>query len=509
MTDLLAPPAPQAEVHEHGIVVLENVRGVSTSRSIGLGITIVVLAIIELAKFALLTTGTLETTIQFTYDNANAIPSLSTVMQVVVGVLGGVAIVGGIVLIARRWLRSLGISLAVVGTFLVAWPIALAANLNGSDDTLKNLTLPVTGTAWVIGAVTLVGGIAIIVTRSERAAYPVFFVAMALFIFTFLVWVARGSNLSSLDLTLTAILSSAFISATPLMFGSLSGVVCERAGVVNIAIEGQFMLGALSSAMVTSYIGATTLGFVAGTLVAAAFGALLGAILAYMALHFRANQIIVGVVLVAICTALVQFVIDQVLNNNQALNMGYGTQPIAIPGLSEIPIVGPVLFEQTYFVYLAIVLVALVNVVLFRTRWGLRVRSVGEKPKASETVGLNVTRIRFLTVMIGGAIAGIGGATFTIGQGTQMIVGITGGQGFIALAIMIFGRWRPWGAFMATLLFGFTIALGSQYGIYSSSFGVPDQLIQALPYLITIAAVAGLVGRVRPPAADGIPYSRE
>jgi hypothetical protein len=125
VTDLLAPPAPQAEVHEHGIVVLENVRGVSTSRSIGLGITIVVLAIIELAKFALLTTGTLETTIQFTYDNANAIPSLSTVMQVVVGVLGGVAIVGGIVLIARRWLRSLGISLAVVGTFLVAWPIAL------------------------------------------------------------------------------------------------------------------------------------------------------------------------------------------------------------------------------------------------------------------------------------------------------------------------------------------------------------------------------------------------
>jgi simple sugar transport system permease protein len=160
-------------------------------------------------------------------------------------------------------------------------------------------------------------------------------------------------------------------------------------------------------------------------------------------------------------------------------------------------------------VYLAFILVALVNVILFRTRWGLRIRSVGEKPKASETVGLNVARIRFITVVLGGAIAGIGGATFTIGLGSPMIVGITGGQGFIALAIMIFGRWRPWGAFMATLLFGFSIALGSQYGLYTSQFGVPNQLITALPYLITIAAVAGLVGRVRPPAADGIPYSRE
>ncbi|HUD70225.1 MAG TPA: ABC transporter permease [Acidimicrobiales bacterium] len=510
MTDVLAPPAPSPAVRENAVVTLESVRAVSTSRSIGLGIAVVLLALIELLKFALGTSGSLESTIQFADVPANAVPSLSTLMQVVVGVIGACAIAGGVVLIVRRRLRSLGVLAAVIGTILVAWPVALAANLNGPGDMLKSLTLPVTGTAWVIGLVSLAGGLALIATRSARAAYPIFFVAMALFIFAFLVWIARSSNVNSYEqLTLTALLATTFISATPLMFGSLSGVVCERAGVVNIAIEGQFMLGALGSEMITSYIGPTTFGFVAGTLVAAALGAILGAILAYMALRFRANQIIVGVVIVAICTALVQFVIDQVLNNSQWLNTGYQPQPIAIRGLSEIPVLGPVLFDQKFFVYLAFILVALVNVILFRTRWGLRIRSVGEKPKASETVGLNVARIRFITVVLGGAIAGIGGATFTIGLGSPMIVGITGGQGFIALAIMIFGRWRPWGAFMATLLFGFSIALGSQYGLYTSQFGVPNQLITALPYLITIAAVAGLVGRVRPPAADGIPYSRE
>jgi simple sugar transport system permease protein len=572
VTDVLVPPAPIASVPERAVVTLENVRAVSRSRSFGFGVAVIVIALIELLKFGLWTSGLLESTITFDDNTATAIPSLSTaipsppiLLQVVVGVLGGVAIAAGVMLITRRktqafslllvvvglilvaWpfallanlngpglqqvavgvlgglttaagvmlvvrrrAQSLSVVLIAAGVLLVAWPLALLANLNGPGDILKPLTLPVTGAAWVVGAVTLVGGLVLVVTRSARAAYPIFFVTMALFILVFLLWVSRGSSVSIVpQLTLTPILASTFIAATPLMFGSLAGLVCERAGVVNIAIEGQFMLGALGSSMLTSYIGATTLGFAAGTAVAAALGGLLGAILAYMALHFRANQIIVGVVIVSFCTALVQFMQNQVLNNSQWLNMGYGTQPIAIPWLSRIPVLGPVVFDENYFVYLAIVLVALVNVILFRTRWGLRIRSVGEKPKASETVGLNVTRIRFLVVVLGGMIAGIGGAAFTIGLGTPMIVGITGGQGFIALAIMIFGRWRPWGAFSATLLFGFSLAIGTQYGLYGAQFGVPDQLITALPYLITIAAVAGLVGRPRPPAADGIPYERE
>jgi len=510
VTDVLAPLAPSPAVPERAVVTLENVRSVSRNRSFGFGIAVLVLALIECLKFGLLTSGSLESTLTFDDNTATAIPSLTVLMQVVVGVFGGLAIAAGLLLIIRRWARFLGGLLVAAGILLVAWPLALVVHVNGPGDTLKPLTLPVTGIAWVVGAVTLVSGLVLVVTRSARAAYPIFFVAMALFILVFLVWVSRGSSVGIVpELTLTSILASTFIAATPLMFGSLAGVVCERAGVVNIAIEGQFMLGALGSAMITSYIGATTLGFFAGTAVAALLGGLLGAVLAYMALHFRANQIIVGVVIVSFCTALVQFMQNQVLNNSQWLNMGYGTQPIAIPGLSRIPVLGPVVFDQNYFVYLAIVLVALVNVILFRTRWGLRIRSVGEKPKASETVGLSVTRIRFLVVVLGGMIAGMGGAAFTIGLGTPMIVGITGGQGFIALAIMIFGRWRPWGAFSATLLFGFTLAIDTQYGLYGAQFGVPDQLIQALPYLITIGAVAGLVGRVRPPAADGIPYSRE
>jgi general nucleoside transport system permease protein len=324
------------------------------------------------------------------------------------------------------------------------------------------------------------------------------------------VWMARGSNEGIVPaLTLTSILWVSFISATPLIYGSLAGTMCERSGVVNIAIEGQFMFGAMSAAIVTSVIGGTSMGFFAGTAVAAVIGGLLGCLLAYMALHFRANQIIVGVVIVAFCTAMVQFMMSQVLDSKQSLNTGVGTLPIAIPGLSKIPFFGPILFDQTYFVYLAVVLVAIVNVVLFRTRAGLRVRSVGEKPRAAETVGLSVVRIRYGMVILGGCVAGIGGAVFTIGDGIPMGVGITGGQGFIALAIMIFGRWRPWSAMMAAMLFGFSIAIGSQVELYLNQLVVPPELISALPYLITIAVVAGLVGQVRPPAADGIPYSRE
>jgi general nucleoside transport system permease protein len=349
-----------------------------------------------------------------------------------------------------------------------------------------------------------------VVSRPSRPAYPIFFSATALFILAFLVWIARGSNVGTVPpLELTGILGLSFISATPLIYGSLSGVMCERAGVVNIAIEGQFMFGAMSGAIVASVIGGTTLGLVAGTAVAGAFGALLGCALAYMALHFRANQIIVGVVIVAFCTAMVQFMMDQVLNNKQSLNTGVGALPIAIPGLSKIPFFGPIFFDQTYFVYLAVVLVALVNFVLFRTRIGLRVRAVGEKPKAAETVGLSVVRIRYGMVILGGFVAGIGGAVFTIGSGIPMGVGITGGEGFIALAIMIFGRWRPWRAFAATMLFGFTIAIGSQMQVYLNQLVIPTELIYALPYIVTIAAVAGLVGKVRPPASDGIPYFRE
>ncbi len=512
MTAVLAPPMGPRPAAEEGIVTLENLRAVSRSRSLGLGIASIVFALLCIVGFGLRTPSGLESTIDFgSTSSAPSVPSLSSAMQVVVGVLGAGLLIVGIVLLARRRRRKvLGVSAMVAGALLVAWPVALACGVNSSDGTMKTLTVPVAASAYLLGGIALVLGILLVAFRFSRGAYGILYISIACFVLEFLIWIARGSNTGAVvPLALSSVLAASFFSATPLMYGSLSGVMCERSGVVNIAIEGMFMFGAMSAAMVTSIVGNSTEGFVAGTVVAGALGGILGVVLAYMALHFRANQIIVGVVIVAFCTAMVQFMMSQVLDTYQSLNQGYGTLPIAIPGLSRIPIIGPILFDQSYFVYLAIALVALVNFVLFRTKFGLRVRSVGEKPKASETVGLNVLRIRYVWVVLGGVVAGIGGAVFTIGEGIPMGVGITGGEGFIALAIMIFGRWRPWGAFWGTMLFGFTIALGSQLQLYLAQLVIPTELISALPYIITIAAVAGLVGRVRPPASDGIPYSRE
>jgi simple sugar transport system permease protein len=180
----------------------------------------------------------------------------------------------------------------------------------------------------------------------------------------------------------------------------------------------------MSGVMVSSAIGASGLSYVTGTLVAGVAGALLGVVLAYMALRFRADQVIVGVVLVAFATGLTQFIYDQVLSVHQDLNAANGALPIAMPALAKIPVIGPILFDQTAFVYGAILRVALLNVLLFRTRFGLRVRSVGEKPRASETVGLNVVRLRYAAVALSGFIAGIGGAYFTIGTQTAFSPGM-------------------------------------------------------------------------------------
>jgi simple sugar transport system permease protein len=329
------------------------------------------------------------------------------------------------------------------------------------------------------------------------------------FMLGFLVWVARGSNVSGLQLQLTGILASAVGAATFLIFGSLSGTLCERSGVVNIAIEGQFMMGALSSVMVVSALNGSGISKLLGVVVAGLIGALLGWVLAVMSLRYQANQIIVGIVIVAFCTAVTQFIMFQVLDTHQNLNGAFPLPVWAIPFFSHIPIVGPILFDQNVLVYVAILGVVIANIALFRTRWGLRVRSVGEKPIAAETVGVSVTRMRYGAVILGGFVAGLGGAAFTIGPGTNFTFGMTNGYGYIALAIMIFGRWRPYGALMASLLFGFTIALSANLNIYLSQLVIPQQFISMLPYIITIAAVAGLVGRIRPPAADGVPFARE
>jgi simple sugar transport system permease protein len=300
----------------------------------------------------------------------------------------------------------------------------------------------------------------------------------------------------------TPILVRTAAIATVLILGSLSGVMCERAGVVNIAIEGQFIAGAF----IGSILASTTSSFWLAAVGGIAAGGLIGLALAFFALRYQSDQIIVGVVLVTILTGLSSYLNLQVLTPYPQYNLGNIAPQVAIPFFAKIPIIGPVFFNENGFFYAMVILVIVVSVALFRTRWGLRVRAVGEHPKAAASVGISVVRVRYRSVVMGGAIAGLGGVAFMAVQG-QFQPGSTSGWGYIALAAMIFGRWRPSGAVAACVLFGLCLYLSSNLQTY----GIPisTEILGMFPYIITIVVVAGLIGRVRAPAADGIPYARD
>lgn len=290
--------------------------------------------------------------------------------------------------------------------------------------------------------------------------------------------------------------------ATPLVFGALAGCLCERAGVINIAIEGQFLMGAFFASVASSLAYNAEMGLLGGVLA----GVGMAALLAVFALRYQVNQVVLGVVLIALATGLTAFLLSQI-PNDPAIK-GYLNEPlvlgrIAIPGLVDIPVLGPTLFNQTILVYLMYVSVAFVTFLLFETRWGLRVRSVGEHPEAADTVGINVNRMRWMAVLLGGVFAGLGGAYFTVGSTGSFDENASSGNGFIALAAVIMGRWHPIGATLAALFFGFMWTLQAQLSFLDK---IPGEFLRASPYLATIIAVAGFVGRVRPPAADGVPY---
>jgi ABC-type uncharacterized transport system permease subunit len=317
-----------------------------------------------------------------------------------------------------------------------------------------------------------------------------------LWVFTFLVWAVTDKSTS-----LVSLLQGSLLLAVPLAFGALGGLLNERAGVVNIAIEGQLLLGAFGAAVFGSVTGNAYLGLVAAPVA----GLLIGSLLALFTVKYSVNQIIVGVVLNVLAVGLTSFLFSSVLKDNAAtLNSPPRLSTLPIPLLSEIPVIGPVLFRQSIIVYLLYVAVAVIAVALFRTRWGLRVRAVGEHPQAADTVGINVNRTRWGNVLLGSAVAGLGGAFFTLGSVGAFGQEMTAGKGYIALAAMILGRWSPVGALGAALLFGFADKLQQVLGVLETP--IPNQFMLMLPYLVTIFAVAGLVGRVRGPAAAGEPY---
>ncbi|MGM9473984.1 ABC transporter permease [Pseudarthrobacter sp. YS3] len=333
--------------------------------------------------------------------------------------------------------------------------------------------------------------------RAAPAWIPIAFIVV--FVAAFLIWVVGGARTPTISLA--GLIAGSVTLAVPLVFGSLSGVLCERVGVVNIAIEGQLLGGAFTAAIVASVTGNPFMGLLA----AAVAGAAVSMVLALFSIKYLVNQIIVGVVLNVLVSGVTGFLFSTVMQANTDLFNSPGRLPIIdIPVLSSIPIIGPILFRQSVVGYLMYIAVFVVWVGLFKTKWGLRVRAVGEHPQAADTMGIKVNATRFWNVTLGGAIAGIGGSFFTLVAIDSFTKEISGGRGFIALAALIFGRWNPIGAFFAALLFGFADNLQSIVTIIGTP--VPSQFMAMLPYLVTVLAVAGLVGRSRPPAASGIPY---
>nr|WP_234346641.1 ABC transporter permease [Cellulomonas timonensis] len=365
---------------------------------------------------------------------------------------------------------------------------------------IEPLTVPSKSTAIVLSLIGLaLAGVSLWLPRSRRKTgvwLPALFGVVV--ILAFLTWAVAGK---AQPLPITGLLQGSLFLAIPLVFGSLAGVLCERSGIINVAIEGQLLAGAFAAAVIASLTHSAYAGLIAAPIA----GALVGLILVYFSVKYLVNQIIVGVVLNVLVVGVTSYLFSTVLKVNAATwNSPPKLPTIEIPLLSQIPVIGPVLFRQTALVYVMYVVVALLQVMVFRSRWGLRLRAVGEHPKAADTVGIKVNRTRVRATMLGGAVAGLGGAFFTVAAGLAFGKEMTGGKGFIALAAMILGRWSPTGALAAALLFGFADNLQVVLGIIGTP--IPSQIMLMTPYVVTIFAVAGLVGRVRAPAAEGIPY---
>jgi ABC-type uncharacterized transport system permease subunit len=365
---------------------------------------------------------------------------------------------------------------------------------------ISDVSVPATPAIWISwGIVLLLAGWAMWDAWNYRRSplwIPIAFAAFAMF--AFLTWAGADANAT---ITVVGLLGGSLSLAVPLVFGALGGVIGERAGVVNVAIEGQFLLGAFTATILASVTHNPFVGLI-GAMIG---GVLVASVLATFAIRYIVDQVIVGVVLNVLVSGLTGFLYSAVLAPNaQTLNSPVPFQPLPIPLLSEIPVLGPVLFDQTFLVYLMYVAVGVVAWALYRTRWGLRLRAVGEHPQAADTVGIKVNPTRFWNLLLAGAIAGIGGAYFTLVSVPTFTKDMTAGLGFIALAAVIFGGWDPIRAALAALLFGFATNLQNLLTVLKTP--IPSEFMLMLPYIVTILAVAGFAGQIRAPAADGKPY---
>jgi simple sugar transport system permease protein len=379
-------------------------------------------------------------------------------------------------------------------------PQSVAFELTGAREAIQlpNIDVPsnVLGIASGILLLVIAGFVAWQVAKNVRSSIWLSILFGAIALVALLGWLAGGAVVP-----VAFILGSALVLAVPIVLGAMAGVMSERVGVVNIAIEGQLLTGAFMASVVSTLTGNQIFGIISAMITAALFSA----VLAVFAIRFLAQQIIVGVVLNVLAIGITNFLYQQWVTEDESATNSPGTLPIIhIPFLGDIPVIGPVLFQNRITVWITIAIVIVLWFVLFKTKLGLRARAVGENPLAADTVGINVGRTRFWWVTLGGLLAGLGGAALTIGSSGSFGREMSGGLGFIALAVVILGRWHPGYATAAALLFGFSIIL--RVWANQVSPGIPTNFITMVPYIVTIIAVVGFVGRSRPPAADGIPY---
>jgi ABC-type uncharacterized transport system permease subunit len=401
-------------------------------------------------------------------------------------------IVGGILITLAAfvfWFFGLNVMGDLDAIFKITLPTDRIPNIEMILNT-RNLAFVVAGILAFLSGMQLR-------RSSEKRTNIALAIGIFFFIFSFLAWAAAGKTFSFVGM-----LRSTVILSVPITLGALSGIICERSGIINIGIEGQL----LSSAFAATLLG-SAFGLWAGVIGALVVGGLLGAFLAWLAIRFRVDQIIAGVVINIFALGMTSFLGTRVLSEAQDLNSAPQFSAVKIPVLSDIPLLGSILFNHNFFIYLMFLLVIILHLGFFYTRWGLRSRSVGEHPRAADTVGINIFLTRYRNVILGGIIAGIGGAFLSLTQISRFEENMTAGIGFIALAAMIFGRWMPFGALAAGLVFGFARALQQKLGILATP--IPSEFLLMTPYLVTIIVVAGVVGKAIPPAAEGQPYIKD
>ncbi len=418
----------------------------------------------------------------------------------------------------RRFGRRqvVGIVFGVFGVLLLA---GLAPNIGAEDrafafepppEPLRFTFDPPLLTVFIGIVYVLTAALAFLPHRHDRIALAAQLVSSALAI-PLILAVGLALSASATETNVTNLLDESLVLATPIALGAMTGLWCERSGIINIGIEGMMLASAGVGYMTYAILGAaSSTGWLwISILIAIGTGGLLAALLAVLSIRYQINQIVAGVVVNLFALGLTGFLRSEVIVPS-GNSKGVATAEFGIPLLREIPILGPTIFEGKPLHYLMYLVVFLTWLVMYRSAWGLRVRSCGENPHAAETLGIDVITIRYQAVILGGFIAGLAGAWFSMESQSGFEDNMTNSAGFIALAAMIFGKWTPWGAFGGALLFGFARALGSRLqflGVEIGDFGIPSEFFQSLPFLVTLVVVAGALGRAVAPAAEGQPYS--